>query len=241
MDRTVERSDLGAVDAYLKELGRRLHGPRRTRADLLAEARGGLIDMTEGYERCGLSTAVAQGRAVAEFGSVAEIAPGYQAELAVAQSRRTAVTILAIFIAQCFLWDDTGGVAHGVQYGWLIDMVKWSGGVAMLGALLAYVGTSRGVRYLGVRRGLARVTGVFGIVVAILFAAMGTVLVSVHSLDAELMGLSGPPRMIVFLLVPLAIIAASARRCLRAAHPTATRADQGRMVGQSGNKVARLP
>jgi hypothetical protein len=217
MDATAERSELSAVDAYLLELGRHLRGPRPTRRDLLAEARGGLVDATEAYERRGLSTADAERRALAEFGEVADVAPGYQAELAVAQSRRTALTILVIFIAQCFLWDDTGGVARGVEYGWMIDTVKWSGGVAMLVALAAYVGTSRGVRYLGVRPGLARLTGVFGLAVAILFAGMGTALVSVHSLDAELMGLSGPPRMIVFLLVPLLAIATSARRCLRTA------------------------
>jgi hypothetical protein len=217
MDRTVERSDLGAVTAYLEDLGRHLRGPRRARADLLAEARGGLIDTTEGYERRGLPTAEAQRRAVAEFGPVADVAPGYQAELAVAQSRRTAMLILAIFIAQCFLWDDTGGVARGVEHGWMIDTVKWAGGVVMLGALLAIVGTARGVRYLGVRRELARATAVFGFVVAIAFAGMAVALTAVHSVDAELMGLSGLPRAFVFLMIPLALIAASAARCQRAA------------------------
>jgi hypothetical protein len=221
MDRTVERSDLSAVDAYLMELGRHLRGPRRARADLLAEARGGLIDTTEGYERRGLSTADAQRRAVAEFGSMADVAPGYQAELAVAQSRRTALLILAIFIAQCFLWDDTGGVARGVEHGWMIDTVKWAGGVVMLGALLAFAGTARGVRLLGVRRELARATAVFGFVVAIAFAGMAVALTAVHSVDAQLLGLSGLPRAFVFLMIPLTLIAASANRCRRAASRSA--------------------
>jgi hypothetical protein len=220
MDRTVERSDLGVVDAYLKELGRHLRGPRRTRADLLAEARGGLIDTTEGYERRGLSTAEAQRRAVAEFGSMAEVAPGYQAELAVAQSRRTSFLIFVIFVAQCFLWDDKGGVARGVEHGWMIDMVKWGGGAVMLGALLALAGTARGVRYLGVRRELARATAVFGFVVVIAFAAMAVLLTAVHTADAELLGLSGLPRAAVFLMLPLGVIAASANRCRRAAMTT---------------------
>lgn len=199
----LERPELDVLTAYLDELGKRLRGPRRPKADLLAEARGSLIDAVAALEARGVPSDEAQRKALAEFGSVAEVGPGYQTELAVAQGRRTGTLILAVFLTQCFLWDD-------VRTTWPIAGVKYVGGLTILLA----VGTLIASRRAGRRFSL--LTGIFGYAVVALFAVMGTVLTSMR-LGSEFLGLSGIPRMVVFLLIPLAAIAFSSQRSLRAA------------------------
>jgi hypothetical protein len=199
----LERPELDVLTAYLDELSRSLRGPRRPKADLLAEARGSLIDAVGAREARGVPTGEAQRQALAEFGTVAEVAPGYQTELAVAQGRRTGALILAVFLTQCFLWDDVRTI-------WPIAGVKYAGGLTILlavGALLASRRAGRRSSFL---------TGIFGYAVVALFAVMGAVLTSMR-LGHEFLGLSGIPRTVVFLLVPLGAIAFSSQRSLRAA------------------------
>ncbi|MEV0730827.1 permease prefix domain 1-containing protein [Polymorphospora sp. NPDC050346] len=86
------------IDDYLRTLGQRLHGPRRLRADLLAEARDSLEDAAAAYERAGLAPVAARRRAVAEFGTPGELVPAYQAELAAAGTRTLALRILVVAI-----------------------------------------------------------------------------------------------------------------------------------------------
>jgi hypothetical protein len=206
----LERPELAVLTAYLEDLRRELRGPRRAKADLLAEARGSLIDATSAYEARGLTIQAAQQAAVADFGVVARIAPEYQAELAVAQSRRTGLLILGVFLAQCFLWDDASASARSTQHAWLIATVKWSGGLVMLLAVLALFAARRAGRWIGL------VTGMFGYAVAGVFTMLAAVLTSLR-LGTEMLGLSGVPRTVVFLLLPLMSIVISARRSLRAA------------------------
>jgi hypothetical protein len=59
---------VSVIDGYLAELDRVLYGPRRVKADLLAEVRGGLIDAAEAHERAGLDPEAAERMAVANFG-----------------------------------------------------------------------------------------------------------------------------------------------------------------------------
>jgi hypothetical protein len=212
-----ERAELTALDAYLLDLNRALRGPRRAKADLLAEARGALVDATEAAEARGLTTVAAEQLAVAQFGAVAEVAPSYQAELATAQSRRTSLLILAVFLAQCFLWDDASA-ATGGPYGWLLQTVKWSGGAVMLGAFAAVWLSGPGARRFGVRLSTARLTGWFGISAVTAYTATGLVLTGLQLGDTgTLLGLDGMARTTAFLFLPLAVIAASAWRCLMAA------------------------
>jgi len=89
-----DASRVSEVDRYVAGLGAALRGPRRLKLDLLAEAHDSLVDATEAYRALGDDDAAAQRRAVTEFGELAEIVPGYQAELAVAQGRRTALLIV---------------------------------------------------------------------------------------------------------------------------------------------------
>lgn len=83
------------VEEHLRQLAARLHGPRRLRADLLTESRHGLLDAVEAYRDSGLPADEAARRAVADFGTPAQLAPAYQAELAVAALRRLALWIVA--------------------------------------------------------------------------------------------------------------------------------------------------
>ncbi|MFC0004667.1 permease prefix domain 1-containing protein [Micromonospora siamensis] len=84
------------VEAHLRELAVRLHGPARLRTELLTEARDALHDAAEAYRADGLSGPDAERRAVAEFGSADRLVPAYQAELAAGALRRFAVRGLAV-------------------------------------------------------------------------------------------------------------------------------------------------
>lgn len=56
--------DAVPIDDYLRTLGAALHGPSRLKAELLAEARGGLEDAADAYTLSGLDPRAAQRRAV---------------------------------------------------------------------------------------------------------------------------------------------------------------------------------
>lgn len=102
------RAETATIDGYLRVLGDDLRGPRRLKADLLREARHGLVDAAAAYREDGLCAADAERRAVAEFGGVDELAPAYQAELATGAARRLALWMIlvpALFAALAdFMW-----------------------------------------------------------------------------------------------------------------------------------------
>jgi hypothetical protein len=83
------------IDAYVADVGRRLRGPRRLRAGMLVEIRDALEDAAQDLDPDG-AAADAGARAVADFGSPAEIAGGLQEVLSFAQARRTACGLLAV-------------------------------------------------------------------------------------------------------------------------------------------------
>ncbi|MFD2766897.1 permease prefix domain 1-containing protein [Micromonospora eburnea] len=87
------------VEQRLGELAGRLRGPARLKADLLTEARHALQDAVEAYREGGLPPAEAERRAVAEFGSPAQLVPGYQAELAAGALRGLALRALVVAVA----------------------------------------------------------------------------------------------------------------------------------------------
>lgn len=98
-------TDGGPIDVYVAALRSVLHGPGRAKRDLLAEARDGLLDAAEAYECDGLPRAEAERRAVADFGPVAAIAPGFQRELTVGQGRRTALLLFLSVPPTAYLWN----------------------------------------------------------------------------------------------------------------------------------------
>ncbi|MCS7479769.1 permease prefix domain 1-containing protein [Umezawaea endophytica] len=95
----------GVIDEYVGDLARRLRGPAHVKADLLAEARDSLDDAADSYRDTGLSTEDAERRAVGEFGPLAVVAPGYQAELAAAHAATMLRTVMLLIPLTYVLWE----------------------------------------------------------------------------------------------------------------------------------------
>ncbi|SCG65662.1 permease prefix domain 1-containing protein [Micromonospora coxensis] len=84
------------VEERLRELAGRLRGPARAKTELIVELRDALSDAAEAYREGGLPATEAQRRAVAEFGTPAQLAPAYQAELAAGALRGLSLRALAV-------------------------------------------------------------------------------------------------------------------------------------------------
>ena len=208
---------MAAVEGYVAELGRALVGPRRHKADLLAEVRHGLTDAAEAYRRGGLAEPAAEARAVADFGPVAELVPDFQRELAAAQGRRTVVLICLILAPQHLVWAASGHAAirdpqwrPGPGYAAMSSLVEVAGAITLGIALLMLVALAR----FGA---LARITGWFGVVVAALFTGVGLALTLLGPVPP--LSLAGLPWTIAFLFVPMAWLGWSSRRTLLSAAP----------------------
>ncbi|GAB3827220.1 permease prefix domain 1-containing protein [Kribbella italica] len=210
------------VDVYMADLSSALSGPRRRRADLMAEARDSLEDATEAYEAGGLQRVDAERSAVDDFGDLAEVVPGYRAELGIAQSRRTALLLFLVMIAQPLVWQEGAwawtqqpeGTTPFLEL--LNRSVMVTGSLSIVGAVLAVVGTGLGLRYPWLRDRVARATAVFALVSA---AAVGTIAVLMGWFSTELEGsnLAGLSIVGGFVLLPLLLVSYSAQRCLRLA------------------------
>jgi len=157
---------VSVVDDYVAGLDGALRGPRRVKADLVAEARHSLADATDAFKREGLSGDRAARRAVAEFGSYAEVVPGYQAELAVAQGRRTALLFGTALVALRYLtpliwagtpWTRTTSATSG--YLLVATGFDYLALVGAAGAAVAWLLLGWGSRYLPDSAGVVRVVG----------------------------------------------------------------------------------
>ncbi|MEH0841779.1 permease prefix domain 1-containing protein [Micromonospora sp. CPCC 205711] len=95
------------VEERLRELDDRLRGPARLKAELLVELRDALSDAAEAYREGGLPAAEAERRAVAEFGTPAQLLPAYQAELAAAALRGLSLRALLVALALTTAGDLT--------------------------------------------------------------------------------------------------------------------------------------
>lgn len=114
------RPDL--IATHVAELAAALRGPAGPRRSMIVETRHGLQDAAEGYRKGGLDPEQAAARAVRDFGSVADIAPPYQMELAVRQGRRTSLLLALAFPGLMLSWN-----------------VLWSSGVVWTGPAPALV------------------------------------------------------------------------------------------------------
>ncbi|GEL26583.1 hypothetical protein PSU4_55370 [Pseudonocardia sulfidoxydans NBRC 16205] len=179
------------IEAHVRALRDALHGPRRVRASLLAEARDGLEDAAQALCDDGVDAAEARSRAVAEFGPVREVADGYQDELAAAQCRRTAtlmaVAFPALLLSWNLLWSAVSGPAapSTPTFSFLSRLEDATSLVAGLVALAALVALRRG----SPRRVLFAVTalGVLTPVVCV-GAALGMAVLGPHGGDAHVAG-----------------------------------------------------
>lgn len=82
------------VIEYLSELRRLLHGPAHTKAAVVEEVRGGILDAAQAFTARGLSPASAAEAAVADFGDPALVALAFASELAMAQARKILWSLL---------------------------------------------------------------------------------------------------------------------------------------------------
>ncbi|WP_133979885.1 permease prefix domain 1-containing protein [Kribbella voronezhensis] len=210
------------VETYLAELSRALSGPRRRRADLMAEARDSLEDATEAFEAGGLSRWDAEQHAVADFGELDEVVPGYRAELGIAQGRRTALALCLVMLAQPIIWKeglwawnrDSGSPTAYTAF--LNDLVMVIGMLTIVGSVLALLASGIGLRYPAVRDRATRAIAVF----ALLSGGAVSVVAIALSTSSALAERSGPDGIAVvlgFVLFPLLLVGRSARRCLRLA------------------------
>jgi hypothetical protein len=205
------------IERAMAELDGVLRGPRRAKADLLAEARDGLHDAAQSYMDAGEPAGAACRRAVAEFGPVAEIAAGFQAELSIAQARRTALWVALAVAVQPVVWGPLrpGADDHDLTAAQaLIDrLIETLGVVALCGAVLVLLASGTGVRLLGTRPVVARLTGLFALTVTAGFVVMAGAMLAVGD-PGQLWALAGVPWALAFLVSPMTAVAWSARRCL---------------------------
>ncbi len=202
---------MGQIDAHIAQLSAGLVGPRRAKADLVTEAHHGLLDAAEALQAEGHARPEAERLAVAEFGAVKELLPGYQAELALVQLRRTALLVFTVLVAQMVAWGPArrrvlgeAEVLTGLPAA--LDMIiGWLGFAAMLAAAAAVVS----LRYLPTRRDVAAFAGTLTLALSALIAFLGCA--------ATLAGGADPRWTAAFGLLPMVLTAFSARRCLRAA------------------------
>ena len=200
--------------SYVRHLDEALVGPRRPKRDLMREAGDHLEDATDAYRAAGYDADAAQEMAVADFGSVEEIAPSFQTTLAVASSRRTAWVLFAALGIQPFLWDGPLGPNEpdpdGLFYAILDVGVEYGGGLMILTSLCLLVATGIGNRWFAAGRGIARLTSFTTLTatVSVKLTAIAMILLS-SGMDPRAWLLFG-----VFILVPMSVAGASARRTL---------------------------
>lgn len=209
------------VEERLRELAGHLRGPARLKADLLTEARDALRDAAEAYRDSGLPALEAERRAVAEFGSPAQLAPGYQAELAAGALRRLAVRALAVAVAlmaggdltwRGSSWSDG---PHPPE-GYLLLSASLNGiwglvaGLAVAGLLLGFLGA----RYSSARLPrLGRAVG-FGLTSALGLGALAGSALLGWSIGLWQAALTWPPMIVGTVLTSVAWFAlARAARC----------------------------
>ncbi|RSM54338.1 hypothetical protein DMH03_36545 [Amycolatopsis sp. WAC 01376] len=191
---------MSAIDGYIGDLGRRLNGPARAKADLLTEAKDGLIDAAEAYREGGAEEAEAERRAVADFGPATVIARDYQAELALRGDIGTLWKVIVgvpLFqvgweLARVWTYGDWGNVAE--PPGWYLSVVDLSGVFVVASPVIgaaALLGARRlGRRLDGTR--LARfarwtlVAAAIANLVAMLLLAVGTVVLDPARMNMSL-------------------------------------------------------
>ncbi|MDF5753850.1 permease prefix domain 1-containing protein [Spongiactinospora sp. TRM90649] len=159
------------IEDYVTSLGRRLAGPHRSKRDLVTEARDSLIDAADALERDGLSRREAELAAVEEFGTVKEIAPEYQRELATGAGRRLGLVLFLTVPISAVMWSviwkifPTDPVDLANRPEWFVptaravDILQLLSGVA---GALAMVLLGRGVRRF---HRPERITGALGVFV----------------------------------------------------------------------------
>jgi hypothetical protein len=212
------------IDEYVLALGARLRGPAPLRADLLAEARDGLVDAATAYRADGLPAVEARRLAVRDFGAVGEVAPAYQAELATTAAQRLALRLAVVLVvmvsASSLMWRDApwaDAPASATAYTVLSATVDRLGMALALGSLAAYAWLAWSARRgrPPSARAAHRIAGAALVgVVALTAGGLGMYAYTVSQAHAAL---TWPPMVIGGVLTGAALtwLAGGAARCLR--------------------------
>lgn len=209
-----------SVPTYLGDLGSAVGGPARLRRDLLQEAADHLDDAVDAYQRAGYDRVEAEERAVADFGTVEQVAPGFRATVAVASARRTALILVAALAIQPFLWDsglELAASGHAARPdGWLyaaLDVLVEVGGLAgLVGAVATLAVTGIGRRWLPVGRRSAQAAAWYALSSSVAIPVIGVAMLALSGgLTLHLVGL-----LTLLMVLPLACAGLSARRTLAA-------------------------
>ena len=105
-------TDDQVIGSYLAAVAARLTGPATARRDILDELGAGVADAADAYRGAGLNPAQAARAAIDEFGPPDRVAAGFRTELAAAQARRTAVSLLAIGPLTGAVWIAAALASH---------------------------------------------------------------------------------------------------------------------------------
>ncbi|MFT7834635.1 permease prefix domain 1-containing protein [Saccharothrix sp. BKS2] len=128
------------VTDYVTTLADALRGPARVKSALMREVHDGLTDAVEAQTRRGVPRTHAARHALREFGAADELAPSFQRELTLAQTRRTArvlgVTVPVLVV--CHLLVHTAAPGAGLGSDWRLGaLAAHLGAVATTAGLLA--------------------------------------------------------------------------------------------------------
>jgi hypothetical protein len=213
------------IDAYIAELQGSLRGPRRVRTDLVIEARDSLVDAAEAYESRGIDRRDAERRAVRDFGDVQTIASDYQAELGIAQTRRTALLILLIIGAQGAITEIAWRLVAGLGWTWhpspayalLARLVDWVGLLTVVAAAVTVILCRSRLSWRLNQRQVSRVAGVAGLAICGFFALSSITLTAFSPIGSVFAATAPGLAAILAWCAAPAMIAMSARRCLQAA------------------------
>ncbi|HEX2314998.1 MAG TPA: permease prefix domain 1-containing protein [Thermomonospora sp.] len=112
------------IDDYVAALGRAIVGPPGPKRDMVVEARDSLVDAAEALEADGLPRVEAERIAVAEFGAIGEVAPGYQEELTACAGRRLGVLLTVVGPLTWLIWYGVWRLFPGDPAAWA-DRPDW--------------------------------------------------------------------------------------------------------------------
>jgi hypothetical protein len=215
------------IEAYVAAVGDRLRGPRRLRADMLAEIRDAIQDASHdptaevGPDGKAEGGADLEEQAVADFGPAEEVAAGLQEVLAFVQARRTAWGLLVVLGARHLLTLATAGMWshwwHGVQPGVVYTLMSRTVDGLVVASLVLAVATvvvfGRAVRRGVPSLALVRVVAIGAPVALATTVGGGLLLIALAPAGALGTVLAGT----AWWLVPFALVLRSSWRCWRTA------------------------
>ena len=151
------------IETYVRDLARASGGRRSV---IVTEARDHLYDAAEAWEERGLDRAEAEQRAVEEFGSVEQLAPGFRSVTALATARRTAVVLLLVVGVQPLVWLSHTQSGSGQSA--TLDRAAWTiAGLSLSLSVASLLVCSLGVRWWGVRSWMTVAVSGWAAVVAV--------------------------------------------------------------------------